>query len=148
MVGFYFFMKDLILPIRSTGLLGSVLYFFRSAIPAQPAKWFFSSNFIGFTNPVFEKGMAHWFGFQGKPKNKFSLYEGKANPKSWNPEAFENDFTHSKCSFSMGNCLFLPALLLLAVRGFYFLSSRCTGRREFCHLCMSDSVLNSIMAAR
>lgn len=148
MVGFYFFMKDLILPIRSSGLFGGVLYFLRSILPAQAVKLIFSSNFFRLGNPHFGKEMAHRFGFQGKPENKFSLYERKAIPKSWNPEAIGHDFTYSKCSYSMGNCLFLPTLLLLAVRGFYFLSSRCTGSREFCHLWRSDSLLNTTMAGK
>lgn len=141
-------MKDLILPIRSTGLFGSVLYFFRSILPAQAVKLIFSAIFFRLENPHFGKEMAHRFGFQGKPQDKFSLYDGKAIPESWNPEAFEHDFTHSKCSYSRGNCVFLPSLLLLAVRGIYFLSSDCTGSREFCHLCMSGSVLNTIMTGK
>lgn len=148
MVGFYFFMKDLMLPIRSSGLLGSVLYFFRSILPAQAVKLIFSASFFRLKNPHFGKEMAHRFGFQGEPKNKFSLYERKAISKSWNPKVFEHDFTHSKCSYSMGNCLFLPPLLLLAVRGFYFLSSGCTGSREFCHLWGSDALLNTTTAGK
>lgn len=120
MVGFYFFMKDLILPIRSTGLLGSVFFLFRSELPAKSVKLIFSINYTGLKNPILGKEIAHQFGFQVKPENNFSSYEGKAIPKPWNPETFKCDFTHSKCSYSMGNCLFLPTLLLLAVRGVYF----------------------------
>lgn len=138
MVGFYFFRKELILPLRSTGLLGCVLYFFRSVIPAQSVRLIFSSNFTVLTESGFGKVLAHRFGFQGKSENKFSSYERKAILKSWNPGALEKDFTHSKCSYSRGNCLFLPLSSLLAVRGFYFLSSACTGRRGFFHLHMSD----------
>ena len=117
MVGFYFLRKDLILSMRSNGLLGSVLCFFRSLLPAQAVKLIFSVNFISLKNLRFDKEMAHQFGFQGKPENKISLYERKAILRSWNPEAFEQDFTHSKCSYSKENCLYLSPLLLLTVRG-------------------------------
>lgn len=119
MVGVYSFIKDLMLSMRSIGLIGRVLSFLRSVLPGQSVKWIFSTNLTGLTNPVFGTGMTQRFGFQGKFENKFSSYEGKDILKSWKPGVFENEFTHSKCSYSTGNCLFLLPLLLLTVRGLY-----------------------------
>jgi hypothetical protein len=120
MVGFYFFMKDFIPPGRSISLFGCVMPFFRSTIPFQSLKLIFSVRFTGLKNSVLRTEMAHQFGFQGKSENKFSLYEGNRILKPLNPGTFGIDFTYSKCSYSRVNSLFLPSLLLLIVRGFYF----------------------------
>lgn len=130
MVGFYFFMRDLMLPMRTIVLFWSFLSFLRSFLPVQSVKWIFSAIFTSRTNPVFVKEITHQYGFQGEFENKFSLYDVKAFPKSLKQGAFENDFTYSMCSYSMGNCLFLSPLLLLAVRGLYFTLFRMYGKQR------------------
>lgn len=144
MVGFYFFSKDLILPKRIISLFWSFLSLFGSVLPGGSVKWIFSANFPFRANPILDKEITQRSGFQGKFENKFSSYEDKTIPECWNTGIFERDFTTSKCSFSMGNCLFLFPFPLLAVRGLFLLSSGCTGSREFCHLYRSDLIIKSI----
>ncbi len=120
MVGLYFFMKDFMLPMRTIVLFWSFLSFFRSVRPQSALEWILSIHFTNLSNSFFGKILAQRSGFQGKFEDKFSSYEGKTILKAWKTKVFENDFTPSKCSYSGGNCLFLPALLLLTVRGDYF----------------------------
>lgn len=120
MVGFYIFIKDLLLPRWSNSHLRSDLSFSVGVLPVQSVRCIYSPNHLGLVKPVFGKEKTQVFGFQRKHQNQFSSYEGKALSKNWISGVLENHFTHTKCSYSIGNCLFLPPLLLLAVRGFYF----------------------------
>ena len=120
MVGFYIFLKDLMLPKRTIVLFWSFLSFFRSARPQGSLEWIFSTHFTNLSNSFFGKMITQRSGFQGKFEDKYSSYEGKAIPEASKTKVFEHDFTPSKCSYSGGICLFLFPLLLLVVRGLYF----------------------------
>ena len=129
MVGFYIFLRDLILPKRTIVLFWSLLSFFRSVRPQGSLEWIFSTHFANLSDSFFRKIIAHRSGFQRKFEDKYSSYEGKDLPKAWKTNVFELDFTHSKCSYSGGNCLFLFPLLLLVVRGLYFTLFRMYGKQ-------------------
>mgnify|MGYP003561840345 FL=1 len=120
MVGFYIFLRDLMLPKRTILLFWSLLSFFRSVCPQDSLEQIFSTHFTNFSNSFFGKKIAQRSGFQRKFEDKYSSYEGKAIPKASKTKVFEHDFTPSKCSYSGGNCLFLFPLPLLVVRGLYF----------------------------
>ena len=131
MVGFYIFLRDLMLPKRTILLFWSLISFFRSVCPQDSLEQIFSTHFTNFSNWLKGKiySRAQRSGFQGEFEDKYSSYEGKAIPKASKTKVFEHDFTPSKCSYSGGNCLFLFPLLLLVVRGLYFTLFRMYGKQ-------------------